>query len=167
MTISPNKTRVLRAKFVASALDFKSSILFHYLATLISFTDFTTRMSMKTFRPGQFGIFTVVESGSDINRIITDALSDVVCLRLKNVEWIDLGSQIMAILFSSFRSQIYLSEWQVIFRHMFVNTVSAEQLRENSKRVVRIVSEARQLNALCVNHFEVIYILYQSKHYTY
>ena len=81
------------------------------------------------------------------------------CLRLKSVEWVDLGSQIMAILFSSFRTQIYLSELQVIFKRMFANTLGADQLRESSKRVVPIVGEARQLNPLSLNHFEVMFKL--------
>ena len=112
-------------------------------------------MTSKTFRPGQFGIFTVLEPGDEVNRIITTALPAVTSLRLKNIEWVDLGSRIVAMLFSSFRTQIYLSEWQLIFRNMFVNTLGADQLRENSKRVVRIIVDARQMNSFSVNHFAV------------
>ena len=116
-------------------------------------------MASKNFRPGQFGIFTVLEPGDEVNRIITTALPAVSSLRLRNIEWVDLGSRIIAMLFSSFRTQIYLSEWQLIFKNMFVNTLSAEQLRENSKRVVRIISDARQMNSLSVNHFAVRILL--------
>ena len=120
-------------------------------------------MTSKTFRPGQFGIFTVLEPGDEVNRIITTALPAVTSLRLKNIEWVDLGSRIVAMLFSSFRTQIYLSEWQLIFRNMFVNTLGADQLRENSKRVVRIIVDARQMNSFSVNHFAVRILLIRNR----
>jgi hypothetical protein len=112
--------------------------------------------SSKNFRPGQFGIFTVTEKDCDLNNIITQALPGLSHLRLKSVEWVDLGSQIMAMLFSSFRSQIYLSEWQAIFNRNFPNTLNCDQLRENSKRVVKIIAETRHTNALSIHQFQVM-----------
>ena len=113
-------------------------------------------MTSRSYRPGQFGIFTVLERGSDLNSIITSELATVSSLRLKKIEWIDLGSQIVAILFSSFRSQIYLSEWQqLLFKSMFKNTSSTEMLRDNSRHVVKIIAAVRQQNSLSINLFEV------------
>ena len=112
-------------------------------------------MSSKTFRPGQFGIFSVLEEGSNLDEILTRALPSLASLHLKSVQWIDLGSRIRAILFSSFRAQIYLQEWKAVFKGAFQNSVDDDRLRDNSKRVVKMLADARQLNALCINHFEV------------
>jgi hypothetical protein len=117
-------------------------------------------MSTKNFRPGQFGIFAIVQHEGDLNHIITSALQFVACLRLKNVEWLNLGSNIFAILFTSFRSQIYLSEWQMIFKYMFQNTLTPDRQRENSKHVVKMISDTRQLNPMHMNHFQVHFILF-------
>jgi hypothetical protein len=110
----------------------------------------------KTFRPGQFGIFTRILPGQDTNQLIRESLYDVATLQLKSIEWVDLGSQIMAVLFSSFRTQIYLSEWQLVFRRMFHSSIDADHLRENSKRVVRLIADARQLTPSCVCHLKVL-----------
>ena len=107
----------------------------------------------RTFRPGQFGIFTLVEG--DFNQIVTNALPKLMHLRLKSIEWLDLGSNITAILYSSFRTQIYLTEWMHIFNCMFISNVNGDGLRENSKRVVKMISDARQLNPMSINHFQV------------
>lgn len=108
----------------------------------------------KNFRPGQFGVFTIIES-AELNEIITKALPKLMHLRLKSIEWLDLGSNIIAILLSSFRQQIYLTEWMDIFADMFTNTLDSESLRENSKRVVKMIADARQLNALSIRNFQV------------
>ncbi len=108
----------------------------------------------RNFRPGQFGIFTLAES-ANLNETITRELPKLMHLRLKSIEWIDLGSQITAILCSSFRSQIYLSEWMDIFKCLFTNTIDSDRLRENSKRVVKMIADARQLNPMSINHFQV------------
>jgi hypothetical protein len=114
-------------------------------------------MTSRIYRPGQFGIFTVLEKGSDLNSIITRELPSVMSLRLRKIEWIDLGSRIVAILFSSCKSQIYLSEWQqTLFKSMFKNTSSAEMLRDNSRHVVKIVAAVRQNSSLSINLFQVI-----------
>ena len=110
----------------------------------------------KSYRPGQFGLFTVVEKGVDLNTVFASELPSVANLQLKKIEWIDLGSQIVAILFSSFKSQIYLSEWQhILFKSMFKNTSSTDMLRDNSRHVVKIVVAARNQNSLSINLFQV------------
>lgn len=109
----------------------------------------------KNFRPGQFGIFTLIES-EYLNETITQALPKLMHLRLKSIEWLDLGSNITAILFSSFRSQIYLAEWMEIFNDTFTNTLNGDGLRENSKRVVKMIADARQLNSMSINIFQVL-----------
>jgi hypothetical protein len=116
-------------------------------------------MARRTFRPGQFGIFTVVKPDFDFNDTVTKALSDLTSLRLKSVDWIDLGSGIIAVLFSSFRDQIYLVEWLKVFKYIFENTLSDEHLRENSIRVVKIMADTRQRNSLNINRFSVLVIL--------
>jgi hypothetical protein len=116
-------------------------------------------MARRTFRPGQFGIFTVVQPDFDFNDTVTKALSNLTSLRLKSVDWIDLGSGIIAVLFSSFRNQIYLGEWLKVFKYIFENTSSDEHLRENSIRVVKIMADTRQRNSLNINRFSVLVIL--------
>ena len=109
----------------------------------------------KFFRPGQFGVFTVVKPDFDINATITRALPTLAKLNLKGVEWIDLGGGILAVLFSSFRAQIFLYEWQVIFSCVFENTNTDVQQRNNSKRVVKILADARHNDAMNINFFTV------------
>jgi hypothetical protein len=53
-------------------------------------------MAARLFRPGQFGVFTVVKPDFDLNATITRALSKLTKLRLKSVEWLDLGGGILA-----------------------------------------------------------------------
>ena len=118
----------------------------------------------RNFRPGQFGIFTITDS-ANLNEIITKELPKLMHLRLMSVQWIDLGSQITAILCSSFRSQIWLSEWMDIFKCLFTNTNNCETLKENSKRVVKMISDARQLNPMSINHFQVCGLCYACCHF--
>ncbi len=113
----------------------------------------------RTFRPGQFGILTVVKPDFDLNATITQALPNLTKLRLKGVEWLELGSGILAVLFSSFQSQIYLSEWQNIFKYIFANSNSDKQLRDNSRKVVKMMADARQQDAMSINHFAVLSLL--------
>ncbi len=109
----------------------------------------------RLFRPGQFGVFTVVKPDFDINATITRALPNLTKLRLKGVAWLDLGGGILAVLFSSSNNQIYLKEWKVIFDCVFENTNSDDQLRLNSKKVAKMMTDARQSDAMNINHFTV------------
>ena len=113
-------------------------------------------MASRFFRPGHFGFFVIVEGNEHPSAKITRHLQYVSNLQIKSVEWVDLGMNLIAILFSSFRPQIYITEWQQIFRcGMFQISNDQELLRSNSKHVVRIIADARQTNPLSIHQFQV------------
>ena len=113
-------------------------------------------MSCRLFRPGHFGFFVTLENSRDFDVRITQSLRHVSSLQLKDVEGVDLGMNITAILFSSFRGQMYITEWQQIFRcGMFFNDLSLEMLRKNSKHVVKIIADTKQSDPTALRHFQV------------
>jgi hypothetical protein len=105
-------------------------------------------------RPGQFGLFIPSIPNEQICRIIEEGLPHVGNLDLMRVEWVNLGL-VKAILFSSNKSQQWMSTWMLIFKYMFQNTLGQDLLRQNSRRVVRILADTRQSDAIAIHVLRV------------
>jgi hypothetical protein len=110
-------------------------------------------------RPGQFGFFISCMADEEISRIIENGLQHVGKLDLMRVEWVNLGI-VKAILFSSNKDQIYMSTWMQIFQCMFHNTIGQQLLLHNSRRVVRIIADTRQSDAVSIHVLQVPKLLH-------
>ena len=105
-------------------------------------------------RPGQFGLFIPSIPNEQICRIIEEGLPHVGNLDLMRVEWVNLGL-VKAVLFSSNKPQQWMSTWMLIFKYMFQNTLGQDLLLQNSRRVVRIIADTRQSDAMAIHVLRV------------